>query len=205
MDETIAVFHECMLNMGRVLGADNPVIAPHLLGFAYLLGEAQRWTESIPLLVDGIRIQRKARGDEWNAKQTLATLERSVRKLVIVAGLPPKSYETALDGAGALLSEQPANVDYHALRGMALYRLERFDEALVEFDRDDSDDETSERSLERLAFLALARRQSGAAEPARQALEKLRSLVARQSSAPAGEFGAILAEVESTMNQAPPN
>jgi len=199
LDETIAVFHECMLNMGRMFGADHPTLAPQMLGFGYLLGEAQRWSDAVPLLVEGVRINRKAKGDEWNSKSALATLERYVRKIVIAPGLPEKNYETALEGVKTLLAEKPDNLDYRALRGMGLCRLGRWDEALADLDLSDSADEDPEPSLERLAFLVLARERTGAAEPARVTLGRLQTLISRQTSPLPADLRALVADVESSI------
>jgi tetratricopeptide (TPR) repeat protein len=200
LEETIAIFHECMLNMGRMFGADHPTLAPHMLGFAYLLGEAQRWSDAVPLLVEGLRINRKARGAEWDAKQTLATLARHVQKIVITPGLPVKNYETALDGATALLAEKAENADYLALRGMALVRLGRCDEALADLDQGASPDEDSALTLERLAFLALARNRTGAIGPARQAFDALQARISRRDAPIPSELRPLLADVDSSIN-----
>ena len=67
LDESIALFHECMHNMALLYGADHRQLGPHYFGFAQALEQYGRSAEIVPLLVEGLRIYRRARGPEWDA------------------------------------------------------------------------------------------------------------------------------------------
>jgi serine/threonine protein kinase/tetratricopeptide (TPR) repeat protein len=175
-DETVAVFHECMHNMALLLGNDHPSLAPHYWGFAQALGERNRAAEAIPLMIDALRISRKADVPGWDAAPSLAALERQVRRIVVRAGLPVESYRTAFDGAAALLADQPDSKTFRELRGMAAYRLGRYDEALTDLSTEaDGGAPAADRARQRAAFLAMAELRTGRGGLARRRTAELRA------------------------------
>ncbi len=188
LDEATAVFHECMRNMAQMLGPDHPSLGPHLVGYGHSLGERNRSAEAIPLLVEGLRIYRNAPRDTnaagaWDSGPTVQRLERSVRKIVVHAGASKSDYETALSGAEALAEEPGAAVNAASLRGMALYRLSRLDEAVSALSSvGDTQEENREPAVQRLACLAMAQQRLGHREPARNALAELRTLTATRTA-----------------------
>jgi hypothetical protein len=189
--------------MAQMLGADHAQLAPQLLGFARILEESNRSADAIPFLVDGLRIARKTKGPEWNAVPTLEALDRHVRRLVLASGLADAKYRTALDGAEALVREQPDNVSLLHLRGMARYRLTNFAEALADLSRAGvSADSKPEHAVQRLAFIALAGRETDDPRLVAGTLDELRSRIA-EGTAPLGkETKSLLVEAEAAAPRA---
>jgi len=178
LDEALALFHECMHNMARMIGPDHPSLGAHFLGYGQLLGERNRAAEAIPLLVEGLRISRPSKHDGWNAAPVVESLDRYVRRIACRPDAKAAEYATALSGADALVAEDQADANWHQLRGMVLYRLGRIDEAIVDLSAPAESTATSTRDLlaQRLAFLALAQHQSGDTATARLTLAELKEL-----------------------------
>jgi serine/threonine protein kinase/tetratricopeptide (TPR) repeat protein len=198
-DETVAVFHECMHNMALLIGNDHPSLALHYWGFGQALSERDRSAEAIPVMLDGLRISRKANAPEWDATSGLAALEREVRRIVIRSGLSKEAYQAAYDGAEALAADQPASTIYRQLRGMASYRLGRTDAALADLAHDaDSGAPETEHARQRRAILAMTELQAGRAESARQTIAELRARV-KSDSAPRKETLTLIAEAEALL------
>jgi len=193
LDEATAVFHECMRNMAQMLGPDHPSLGPHLLGYAQALGERNRAVEAVPLLVEGLRIYRKSSSDsraagDWDSTPAVQRLERSVRRIVVHAGGSRTDYETALAGAAALAEEPKAGIDTFALRGMALFRLNRIDEAALAFAAAGNiSAEGRENAVQRLACQAMTEYQLGYRDAARVTLAELRTLTDASGQAPVKE------------------
>jgi serine/threonine protein kinase/Flp pilus assembly protein TadD len=189
LDEATAVFHECMHTMAQMLGPDHPSLGPHLLGYAQSLGERNRAVEAIPLLIEGLRIYHRSSGNsnaagDWDSTPAVQRLERSVRRIVVRPGGSKTDYETALAGATALLNEPRAGFVARNLRGMALLRLRRFDEAVLDLTQTgESSPENREYAVQRLACLAITRHQLRHIEAARETLAEVRARVAAQGDA----------------------
>jgi hypothetical protein len=176
-----------MRNMAQMLGPDHPSLGPHMLGYAQSLGERNRAVEAIPLLVEGLRIYRKSPRDAnavgaWDSGPAVQRLERSVRRIVVRPGASNTDYETALAGATALAEEQSAGAVAGSLRGMALFRLSRFDDAARELTAArQSSLENREYAVQRLASLAMTQHRLGRTEAARETMAEIRKLVAATS------------------------
>jgi hypothetical protein len=178
-DETVAVFHECMHNMALLLGNDHPSLAPHFWGFGQALGERNRAAEAIPLMIDALRISRKASVAGWDAGPGLAALERQVHRIAVRAGLSAEAYQAAFDGAAALVADQPDSTSYRELRGMAAYRLGRFDEALADLDADAEPGALeTDRVRQRAAMRAMSEMRAGHSASARRRIGELRAPLA---------------------------
>ena len=202
-DETVAVFHECMHNMALLIGNDHPSLALHYWGFGQALSERDRAAEAIPVMLDGLRISRKANAPEWDATSGLAALEREVRRMVIRSGLSREAYQAAYDGADALAADQPASTIYRQLRGMAAYRLGRIDAALADLAQDaDSGTAETEHARQRRAILAMTELRAGRPESARQKIAELRAHV-ETDSAPRKETLTLIAEAEALCRRRP--
>jgi hypothetical protein len=167
--------------------------------------------EAIPLLVDGLRIYRKSPRDAnavgaWDSGPAVQRLERSVRKIVVRPGAMTSDYETALAGATALADEQSAGADAGSLRGMALFRLSRFDEAALELtSAGQSSVENREYAVQRLASLAMTQHRLGRIEAARETMAEMRKLATAKSedigkAALGQETLALAGEAEGLLN-----
>ncbi|MSR59121.1 MAG: serine/threonine protein kinase [Planctomycetaceae bacterium] len=196
-EETIAVFHECMHNLGLMFGTDHPHLGAHLFGFAKALDNSTRSADAIGLLVDGLRIYRKAGTPDWDPVSTLGMLERNVRRIVLTAGLASDKYQTALDGTDALLRDESATkAAWKNLRGMALYRLGRIDECLPDLavGNDAAHGLSDDEAVQRLAFLLLAQRRAGRSELADETHDRLQMRLAGGAPAFAKDTLALAAE-----------
>jgi tetratricopeptide (TPR) repeat protein len=200
LDEAIAVFHECMHNMALVLGRDHASLGPHFLGYAQLLGESDRPAEAIPLLIDGMRIYQKSKGDDWNAAPTLGLLARDIRRVALRAGRPEREYEAARAGMEALLNAEPDSRRNRLLRGMVEFRMGSYDQAIAEFGSSEDAATDSNYPVERLAFLSMARMRSGQSVAARESLARLQELASKHERQLDKEARALVAECESIVN-----
>jgi serine/threonine protein kinase len=201
-EEAIALFHEAMENMGYVFGRDHLLLAPHLFGYATELESRDRTVDAIPLVIDGIRIYRKAKGDDWDPGQTLQMLDRFVRRVVLSPGLSLEKYATAETGCQALLVERPQDAATRNLLGMTHYRLGRYMEAIegLRLENNSSDSASALPSVQRLAFLSMAYFRADQVPAARATLEEARRLVGEQSITLNKDTKAILAEAESLLD-----
>ena len=202
LDETITVFHEALENLGYLYGRDHLLLAPQLLGFAKTLEDRDRAAEAIPLVIDGIRIYRKAKGEDWDATSSLQMLERFVRRVVLAPVLPTDRYETAASGAKTLLAEKPQDATCRSLLGMAEYRLGRFDEAvehLAEAEDGTAGHETMD-SVQRLSFLAMANFRRGEVAKAQATVVRLRELMTNEAVAKNKDTRAVFAEAEAMIS-----
>ncbi|HEY2251353.1 MAG TPA: tetratricopeptide repeat protein, partial [Planctomycetaceae bacterium] len=205
LDEATAVFHECMRNMAQMLGPDHPSLGPHLLGYAQALGERNRAVEAIPLLVEGLRIYRKSSGDsraagDWDSGPAVQRLARSVRRVVARPGASKTDYETALAGATALAEETSAGFDAGSLRGMALLRLARLDEAVVSLMHSgETSADNREYAVQRLACLAMTQHHLGRVEAAGETLAELRKQATALGEAFGPETRALVGEAEALL------
>jgi tetratricopeptide (TPR) repeat protein len=200
--ETISLFHEAMENMAYLYGPDHLLLAPHLLGFAKELEARDRAVEAIPLVIEGIRIHRKAKGDDWDATPSLQMLDRFVRRVVLAPGLTEDKCQAAAKGAEALLSEKPAEASYRNLLGMAQYRLGLFDEALKNLEQtaEGASRQDAEHSQHRLGFLAMTHRRLGNAAKSNSALGELRERMAQSSDTPTKDARVVLSEAEAMIS-----
>ena len=203
LDETIALFHECMFNMGQLLGADHRSLGPHFIGFAQILGERNRSAEAIPLLVEGLEIYRKSQATDWNPAPAFGALERHIRRLVLAPGLSEANYKTALAGARVLCDEQPGKAVPRQLKGIALYRLGRIDECLAELGDDTVETAIAgdERGIERLACLAMAKWRAGDHEGAVVDLAKVHELAGNLGKPPGKETAGLIAQAEALLDE----
>jgi eukaryotic-like serine/threonine-protein kinase len=195
LEETIAVFHECMHNMAHVIGNDHPQIGAHLFGFARVLGDSNRSAEAIPLLIDGMRIHRKAHGERWEAGSTLDVIAGHVRRIVLVGDLPSARYQVAMDGAAALVADDPSRVAWRHLRGMCHFRLEHWHEALADLSPAEGADASGENEIQRRAFVCLARFRAGEIDAARRSAVELEQETAVGAVRTTGDTKRLLDEV----------
>lgn len=197
LDEAIAVFHECMHNMARLLGPDHPSLGPHFVGYAQLLGERNRAAEAIPLLIEGLRIYHKSKSGDWNPGPAVEALERHVRRIVLSPGLTGAQYRTALDGAAALLDERPDDVSCRHLRGIGQYRLENIDDALIDLEfTGKTGVKDGQQMIERLAALAMAEWRAGDATAAGRTLAELHASTKEMAEPASKETQDLVAEAE---------
>jgi tetratricopeptide (TPR) repeat protein len=189
-----------MHNMALLLGNDHPSLAPHYWGFGQALGERNRRAEAIPLMVDALRISRKANVSGWDPAPSLAALERQVRWIAVRAGLSAESYQAAFNGAAALLADQPDTAAYRELRGMAAYRLGRCDEALTDLGADsETRDSATDRARQRAAFLAMAELRLGNVDSARRRVTELQDHL-EEGATPAKETLNLVEEAEALLS-----
>ncbi|MFN0052402.1 MAG: protein kinase domain-containing protein [Planctomycetales bacterium] len=201
IDETLTVFQECMQAMTHLYGVDHPNLGAHLFGFAHALGESNRSADAIPLLIEGLRIQRKARPDDWLKSPAIQSLERHVRRLVVARGNPTDKYQAALDGSLCLTNEIRDSARHQHLRGMAYYRLGQFGQAVQDLSHapGESAPESEESAAERLAFLALACHATGHDDEALQAARELKQMLPPPEGSFASETLALIAETEAAI------
>jgi tetratricopeptide (TPR) repeat protein len=201
-DETMALFHEAIENMQFVYGRDHLLIAPHLLGFAQELEKRERAAEAIPLIVDGIRINRKAKGDDWDATASLEMLERFVRRVVLAPGLSHDRYRTVATGAELLVTEKPNDASCGALLGMAKYRLGKWNDARKNLApaADAISQQPPENRPQQLAFLAMTQFRSGEVEKAHMTLGQVRELLADESIVKSKDNRTAFAEAEALIS-----
>jgi serine/threonine protein kinase len=207
IDETVTVFHETMDAIGHLYGRDHLLIAPHLMGFAQMLEERDRAADAIPLVIDGIRIYRKSKGDDWDATSSLKMLERFVRRLVLAPDLSGSKYEIAARGAETLMTEQPDDANYRALLGMAQYRLGQLEKARAHLapSPDAQSEARPEHQPQQLAFLAMTQLRSGESEKAHKTIEEVRELLTHESMSKSKDNRTALAEAEALMSAKPSN
>jgi hypothetical protein len=169
-----------MENLSYVYGRDHLLLAPHLMGYATELEGRDHSADAIPLVVDGIRIYRKARGSEWDAEQTLLMLERFVRRLVIAPGLSGEKYSAASIGGKALASEKSEDITYRNLQGMVAYRLEDHQAAFELLQTpDDFTHKSDDHAVQRLTFLAMVLYKLDRIDESRVRLQEARKLVSQ--------------------------
>jgi tetratricopeptide (TPR) repeat protein len=198
-EEVVTLFHEAVENMAYVYGRDHLLIAPQLLGFAQELEKRERATEAIPLIIDGIRIHRNARGDNWDATGSLEMLDRFVRRVVLAHGLSTDQYEVAARGAELIVMEQN-QPRYRCLLGMAQFRLGKLGDAISNLSVSTSYQEPlRDLRLQQLAFLAMAQFQSGQLDIARRTFGDLRELLADDTITTTKQTRAVLVETESLL------
>jgi serine/threonine protein kinase/tetratricopeptide (TPR) repeat protein len=197
-DEALALFHECMHAMARMVGPDHPSLGGHFLGYGQMLGEKNRAVEAIPLLVEGLRIFRSSKGNSWNPGPFTEMLEHNVSLLVSSADRPRADYDAALTGAVALLESKPEESHYRHLHGMVLYRLGRPAEALSDLTVPVNGRESANRDqmLQQLAVLALAQFQSGDTHEAGAGLMEMRELLKDKRESLTKETLSLTAEAE---------
>ena len=203
-DEAISVFHELVENMTYVHGRDDVLIAPLYFGFAKALRARGRDADAIPLLVEGIRISRKAKGEAWDdATKRLGQLAQVTRRVAVAAGLTDKQYQAALEGATILSISDSDAASYAGLVGIIHYRLGSYDEAIKhltpsrEMSGDGSDDVLRER-----AFLAMVQFQLGNAEAARGTLAEAREMLKLETLAKDKTNRAVVLEAEALISPA---
>jgi serine/threonine protein kinase len=207
VEEATAVFHECMRNMAQMLGPDHPSLGAQMFGYAQSLGELNRSVEAIPLLIECLRICHKSPEDsnvgDLSSAIVAKRLDRSVRRIVLRPGGSKADYETALAGAVALVQDQGSTGGAGSLRGMALLRLHRFEEAAADLTEvDQSAADTPEYTVQRLACLAIAQCQSGHPAAARETMAELRKRVSEQGQALGAETRTLVGETETLLNSA---
>jgi serine/threonine protein kinase/tetratricopeptide (TPR) repeat protein len=195
VDESIQVFHECMEAMSHFYGKDNFLLAPHFLGFARVLEARNRLAEAIPLLIDGLRISRKAKGSSWDATADLDLLARFVRRVALSQGLPEGSYRAAGEGAEILVSERSTNASALLLRGLTRHRLGRFDAVLEDLDEARSGESPADKPL-RLGFTAMTHFRLGDVSKARAVLAELQSLLTKEQLEASADYRSVLTEAE---------
>ncbi len=198
LDEALSVFHECMHHMARLVGPNDPTLGAQFLGYGLALGERNRAVDAVPLLVEGMRIYRATKGDDWNPATTIELLDRYVRRIVARPDRPASDYESALAGVQALQSDKLAKLKSRPLFGMVLYRLGRVDEALDELTAPIDAEVTANRDhlLQRLAFLSLAQHRAGSAVAAIQTLAEMRELRAAIDEQLGKDTLALIAEAD---------
>ncbi|MBI3866151.1 MAG: tetratricopeptide repeat protein, partial [Planctomycetia bacterium] len=200
LNEALALFHECMQSLERMVGRDHPSLGAHFLGYGQSLGERDRAVEAVPLLVEGLRIYRTSKGDDWNPAPVVEMLDRYVRRIVARGDGKPADYTTALAGVESLSGDKPATSAVRHLHGMVLYRLGRIDEALAELNAPSEGGEPKRDSvLQRLAFAALAQQKLGNADAARQSLSQLREQLAGNDEKPGKDAAALISEAEAAV------
>ena len=205
--EAISVFHECMENMTYVVGPDHLLVTPHYFGFALSLEARGRDAEAIPLLVEGIRISREAKGKEWEgAEKRLEQLAQMTQRVALAPGLTDQQYEAALQGATTLSTEYADADPYPGLVGVVHYRLGNYKEASQNLQpaREPSEDESHDTLRER-GFLAMTQFQLGQPDTARATLADARELMKLETLAQDETNRAVISEAEALISPAEDN
>jgi serine/threonine protein kinase/tetratricopeptide (TPR) repeat protein len=205
-DEALSLFRECMGNMAKLVGPNDPSLGAHFLGYGLALGEKNRAVEAVSLLVEGMRIYRAAKGDDWNPANTIELLDRNVRRIVTRPDRSASDYESALAGVQALRGDKQADTKSRDLFGMVLYRLGRMDDALTELTAPIGGGATPNRDhrLQRLAFLSLAQHHSGSAAAAIETLTEMRELQTSTAEQLGKDTLAVMAEAERLVGDSQP-
>lgn len=183
-DETIAVFRETMENMAAFYGGNAAVIAPQYFGFASALQARGRDVESIPLLLEGIRIRRAENVDQWkDADKRMKQLAEVTRRVAVAAGLTKQQYEVALTAQRTLSEATPLEGDSMddnrlGLSGILQYRLGEYDSAQEQLESIDySSLAPSAATLQCRAFLAMTLFQLKQPSDAERQLEEAAKLL----------------------------
>ena len=199
-EEAISVFRETMENMTYVVGPNHLLIAPQYFVFAKELQARGRDADSIPLLVEGIRIAREAEGDEWeDATKWFGQLDHVTRRVAVAAGLTDRQYQAALEGVTTLSSSEDAG-SYSWLAGIVHYRLGNYEEAVQHLPLDNTSELESSDVLSARAFLAMTQWRLGEAEAARSTLAKAREMIELRTLDEDETNLAVISEAESLIS-----
>jgi len=194
-----------------------------MFGFAKMLEDRDHSAEAIPLVIDGIRMFRNAKGKDWNAEPSLAMLERFVRTVAFAPKMTDDKYMAALSGAEVLVGEKPQQPTYLGLLGVAHFRAGHFEDALKHLVRVDETspqrssengsteseseqsrsgaDNTAEYAVVFKAFQAMAQFRLGHADMAKAVLIETQELMNKPANAQKKEFRAIVLEAEALISQ----
>jgi hypothetical protein len=154
------------------------------------------------MLVDGIRIYRKAKGSPWDSKSSCEMLERFVRRVALPANLPVEHYQAAVQGVQTLFSERPDDPSGWILQGFAQYRTQQWSAAessLVQAveKRSASDAAVSDQDeCLRLAFLAMTQCRLGRPDQGKTTWSELKQKCELNADKDPADVRAVLAEAE---------
>jgi serine/threonine protein kinase len=190
-----------MATVGYLRGVVPPGSAPLariLCEHAEYLEDRDRPGESLEMVLEGLAILNELEGQEQQTEIAWAIVRRTSSHLTTRPGLPDKQYQIAVQGAQDYLSTQPDEFAVVSTLGALLFRLERYEEALVTLTRSNQHhSQENEASLPAdLAFIAMAHHQLGHLEEADAALTRLRASMQSQEELDNNESRALLAEAE---------
>lgn len=202
VDESISLFNETMATMSYLYGKDHLLIAPHLISFAKALEERDRSAEAIPLLVDGIRIYRKAKGPEWDARDSLNILQRTIRKLMVLPNVSADHLTVARQGIDALLTERPDDLSIRSLQGVLHFRRGEFEEAYEALSGvvHSGDQVENEVLAQCRIFLAMSLVRIGRREDAMMIVDQVRHQNFKDGTSAVVSLQRLLGEVESMLS-----
>jgi serine/threonine protein kinase len=184
---------------------DDPFLAKVLKARAARLLNGHKPAAAIRMALDSCEAWSRTGGDAEDLDDALGVCTDAAWEIARVPNLGADDYRLALRAVDRVLAERPDAMNAVNTRGLLLYRLGEYEDALATLARSDA-----HYSKERpgglaadVAFIAMAQHRLGRTGEARRSLERLRAIVEkRKDGGAAGSWDrAFLAEAEQLVGE----